>query len=129
MQSEYYQRRENEMHSNHIERTQAEKSGTTYGSLMLDVMQERDTQQKTANGKMQMSEDEIKKEFKEADENGDGYINFNEMVAHEHGDVAKAKIHFADADTDRNELVDEKEWVQHHMESPLHRDSTGKMKM
>jgi hypothetical protein len=58
--------------------------------------------------------------FNMADTNHDGFVNFGEMVAHENGDVAKAKLHFADADRKGDGKVDLAEWIWHHQNSPLH---------
>lgn len=120
-----------EINSSPLEKNQLEKIGASYDSLMTDVMDERDSHQqhKKTGEKMQMSEDEIRKEFKETDKDGDGYIDFVELVAHENGDKAKAKIHFDDGDSNKDGKIDEGEWLWHHMNSPLHRDSNGTMKM
>lgn len=59
-------------------------------------------------------------EFAKTDADGSGGLEFEEVLAHEEGDQAKAKLHFGDADRDRSGLVDLAEWVWHHQNSPLH---------
>ena len=70
---------------------------------------------------MNMSDQELKAEFKDADKNKDGYADFNELVIHEAGDKSLAKLHFDDADRNKDGKVTEAEWLQHHKESPLHK--------
>lgn len=73
----------------------------------------------------QMSDQELKVEFKDADKNKDGYADFNELVIHEAGDRSRAKLHFDDADRNKDKRVTEVEWIRHHKESSLHNSKVG----
>ena len=73
----------------------------------------------------QMSYQELKAEFKDADKNKDGSADFNELVIHEAGDRNRAKLHFDDAGRNKDGKLTEAEWIRHHKESPLHRNTVG----
>lgn len=76
-----------------------------------------------------MTDQELIKEFKDADKNHDGYVDFNELVIHEGGDKNRAKLHMTDADRNKDGRVDQAEWIRHHKESLLHKNKDGTMKM